>query len=294
MLSILIPTYNYDCFSLVKELKNQADTLEIIYEIIVQDDFSQHCIDENSKINSLHNCRFQINTENLGRTKNRTNLVKNAKFDLILFLDADVYPEKNTFLKDYLETYKKEKKIIFGGYKYTDAKPDASKILRYKYGKAREERPSEIRNIKPYSYVFSGNILVEKSVFLIANFNEDRNLYGMDIFFSYNLFKSKTPIIHIDNAIFHNGLENNDVFFYKNLESVDNRKRYLSEEKDISKVNSLLKYYLLIKKLKIEKIVYWLFLKFEKKLKKSILSENPNLLYMDLYRLGYICNENKN
>jgi hypothetical protein len=131
-------------------------------------------------------------------------LVKNAKFDLILFLDSDVYPEKNTFLKDYLETYTKEKTLIFGGYKYTGAKPDASKILRYKYGKEREEKLAEIRNIKPYSYVFSGNMLVEKSVFLNANFNENRNLYGMDIFFSYNLFKSKTPIIHIDNAIFHN------------------------------------------------------------------------------------------
>ncbi len=291
MLSILIPTYNYDCFSLVKELKQQADELELIYEIIVQDDFSQHCIDENSNINSLQNCSFQINVENLGRTKNRTNLAQNATFDLILFLDSDVFPEKNTFLKDYLETYKKEKTIVFGGYKYADIKPKSSKILRYKYGKEREEKPSEIRNKKPYSYVFSGNILVEKSVFLNANFNENRNLYGMDIFFSYNLFKYKIPIIHIDNAIFHYGLEDNEVFFNKNLESVDNRKRYLSDKKDISKINSLLKYYLLIKKMNIDKIIYWLFLKFEKKLKKSILSEHPNLLYMDLYRLGYICND---
>jgi glycosyltransferase involved in cell wall biosynthesis len=118
MLSILIPTYNYDCFSLIKELKKQADELEIMYEIIVQDDFSQRCVEENSKINSLQNCRFQINNENLGRTKNRTNLVYNAQFDLVLFLDSDVFPEKNTFLKDYLKTYKKVKGVIFGGYKY--------------------------------------------------------------------------------------------------------------------------------------------------------------------------------
>ena len=65
MLSVLIPTYNYNCFSLVLELKKQADGLNFDYEIIVQDDCSSLYIEENSKINSLQNCSFEINSENL-------------------------------------------------------------------------------------------------------------------------------------------------------------------------------------------------------------------------------------
>jgi len=289
MISILIPTYNYNCFALVEELNNQAKKIEIDYEIIVQDDNSQLYIEENSKINSLVNCSFKINSENLGRTINRQSLAQNSKFELLLFLDSDVFPEKKTFLKDYLDFYNNENVVCFGGYKYANIPLDASKLLRHKYGKEREEKPSKIRNKNPYSYVFSGNMLIEKSTFLNANFSDTINIYGMDIYFSYNLYINAIPVLHIDNAIYHNGLEDNVGFFNKCLESVESRKRYLADKKDISKINSLLRYYLWIKKLKFERIVYWLFLKFEKAMKTLILHKNPNITCLDLYRLGYIC-----
>ena len=38
MLSILIPTYNYDCTQLVADLQQQAEQIGINYEIIVADD----------------------------------------------------------------------------------------------------------------------------------------------------------------------------------------------------------------------------------------------------------------
>ena len=41
MLSILIPTYNYNVYPLVMELKSQADELDLSYEILVQDDASK-------------------------------------------------------------------------------------------------------------------------------------------------------------------------------------------------------------------------------------------------------------
>ncbi len=55
MLSILIPTYNYNTFSLVEELTNQAIATGISFEIIVLDDGStdQISLKENSKINIM-------------------------------------------------------------------------------------------------------------------------------------------------------------------------------------------------------------------------------------------------
>lgn len=290
MLSILIPTYNDHCYSLVKELKKQADELNIVYEIIVQDDASKLYLNENSDINNLPNCRFESNQQNVGRTKNRMILAEKASFDLILFLDADVLPEKATFLSEYIDYHQKNKNsVIFGGYKYHNEQPEKSKILRYKYGKSREEKPAAVRNNRPFSFVFSGNMLLSKPLFLKTNFTPNENLYGMDLFFSYHLYQIGAKISHIDNAIFHLGLEVNKVFFEKNLESVSNRKKYLADKKGISNINPLLKYYLIIKTLKLDPWVYWVFQKFETKLKKSILSDDPNLLSMDLYRLGYIC-----
>ena len=60
MLSILIPTYNFDCSVFVQALSNQAEALHVPYEIIVCDDGST---DETSKIgnrtiNACPNCRF--------------------------------------------------------------------------------------------------------------------------------------------------------------------------------------------------------------------------------------------
>ena len=40
MLSILIPTYNFDCSVFVQALSNQAEALHVPYEIIVCDDGS--------------------------------------------------------------------------------------------------------------------------------------------------------------------------------------------------------------------------------------------------------------
>ena len=53
MLSILIPTYNYDCYDLVKELHRQATELNIEFEIIVADDCSTINIANNKKINTF-------------------------------------------------------------------------------------------------------------------------------------------------------------------------------------------------------------------------------------------------
>ncbi|UOX32762.1 glycosyltransferase [Flavobacterium sediminilitoris] len=289
MLSILIPTYNYNTFPLVEELKKQADLLFINYEILVQDDGSHLFSIENSKINNLDNCSFDINKKNLGRTTNRNILAKKAKYDLLLFLDADVIPNKSNFISLYLEQAFAKEQVIFGGYIYSDKKPDSSIILRYKYGKEREEKKASIRNLKPYSNVLSGNMLINKQVFFECNFNSEENLYGMDIYFGYQLFIKKIPIIHIDNPIIHQGLEINIVFFKKALESVESRKTHLVNKNGIEEINPLLKHYKKIDNLKLTKIVSILFILFKKQLEKKIVNINPNLFYFDLYRLGYIC-----
>lgn len=289
MLSILIPTYNYNCFSLIEELKNQADHLKIDYEIIVQDDCSIEFIEENSKIDSLEHCSFQTNSSNFGRTRTRQILSEKAKFNWVLLLDSDVFPTSKKFLSNYISHINIYNSVVIGGVKYEDIEVPISKILRYKYGKEREEINLKKRNQKPYSYILSANILIQKSIFERFNYTENSNLYGLDIYFAYQLFLNKIPILHIENEVYHKGIEDNEVFFKKSLNAVDTRKKILEHEKTIGEVNSLLKHYLFLKKYNLVGIIRLLFRISEPFLKNLIFSKNPSLMSLDLYRLGYLC-----
>ena len=94
MISILIPTYNFDCSAFVHELATQADALGVAYEIIVCDDGSP---DEKSKvgnrvINNWPHCRFVELARNGGLARNRNHLGTLARYDYLLFLDSDLMP----------------------------------------------------------------------------------------------------------------------------------------------------------------------------------------------------------
>mgnify|MGYP006174793707 CR=1 FL=1 len=102
MLSILIPTYNYNVYPLVTELKNQADALDIDYEILVQDDASTSFLQENTEINLLQHCSYTLNHENLGRGNNINLLNNRAQFKYVLIMEADAFPEKKTYLQDLI------------------------------------------------------------------------------------------------------------------------------------------------------------------------------------------------
>lgn len=290
MLSILIPTYNYNVFPLVLELHEQCKRCEIEFEIIVLDDCSYEIYQtQNKAIISISNCFYEVNSKNLGRTKTRQILAEKAQFNWVLFLDSDVIPAKKAFIRNYIGCFKERQTVFFGGYKYENELSDLSKTLRYNYGKEREEQTFEIRKANPYQFVLSGNLLIQKETFLDLNFNEDEKFYGMDIFFAYQLYIQKIKVEQIDNPIIHLGLESNEVFFKKSLQSVESRRQLLADKPEIDKLNSLLGYYNTIRKYKLTSLVKFFFNLSEKYLKRAVLREKPNLFCFDLYRLGYIC-----
>jgi len=291
MLSILIPCYNYNITDLVFSLIKMFDEETIPYEIIVIDDGTknQELIACNKNINSLLNCQYIINEINQGRTNTRNELAKKSRFENLLFLDADVLPLHKTFITNYVSFLSKDYDVICGGCSYEKNQPPNEFILRWKYGKSREEKKATLRSQKPFSYIFSGNILIKKELFLASNFSENKNMYGMDNFLSYNLFTMNANILHIDNEILHLGLENNNVFLKKSLESVKNRHIYLLNKPNIEEINSLLKHYKTLKKIGLDKLFGKTFKFFKPSLEKNILGMNPNLFFFDLYRLGYLC-----
>lgn len=289
MLSILIPVYNYNVSTLIEALHKQCIESKIEFEIICQDDGSTQLFIENERINNLKNCSYFKNQSNTGRTTSRNILANKAKYSWLLFLDADVIPVNQNFISLYIPFLNNIYQVILGGYKYENTKQNHTSIFRYKYGKKCEEKSAIKRNLTPYKYIFSGNILIQKKTFLVNNYNFDGSFYGMDVYFAYQLFINKIQIRHIDNPIYHLGLETNDVFFKKALMAVKSRKKFLLNSKDIEKISPLIRYYKLLKKYHLIGITIFCFKITSPFLKRLILNKNPNLFCFNLYRLGYIC-----
>jgi glycosyltransferase involved in cell wall biosynthesis len=289
MISILIPTYNYNVYPLVTELHKQCLDCGIEFEILCLDDASDCYLTENQKINNLSNCQLFISDKNSGRTTSRNKLANKAFFKWVLFLDADVIPVDSNFIRTYISYINSKYQVVVGGYRYQDIQPKSEIKFRHKYGKKREEKTAIERNSDPYKYIFSGNLLIQKEAFLSTNYPHKDAHYGMDIYFSYQLFINKIKTLHIENPIYHLGLETNEIFFKKSLKAVESRKKFLIDCDQIEQTSPLIKHYKTIKKYRLLPIAFLFFEITKPVLKKRILNKNPSLFCFDIYRLGYLC-----
>jgi len=294
MLSILIPTYNYNVYPLVTELKSQADALGIAYEILVQDDGSSLYLEENRKINVLLNCSFFENKVNLGRSKVRNLLSTQAKFNWLLFLDSDTFPKNSDYILKYIQNISSKTGVIYGGIEYQNEEPEKNRILRWVYGKEREALSVFKRNKNKYLSFLTLNFLIDKNVFKSVKFNENiPNLRHEDTLFSYDLYKNNIPIEHIKNIVIHHGLDDNIVFLRKSKESIEGLLFLINNNLIDSNYIKLSKYGRILTNLQIAFLLAFFFKIFGAKIERNLLSENPNLFLFDFYRLCYFCSLNQ-
>ncbi len=104
-LSILIPVYNDEATSLVKSLHKQAQAVSgLCYEIIVFDDGSTNkkTIENNYSLTLLPNCRYICSEHHDCRAAMRNSLVRQAKYEWHLMIDARLILVNNDFLIRYL------------------------------------------------------------------------------------------------------------------------------------------------------------------------------------------------
>lgn len=292
MLSILIPVYNYNIFPLVKLLNEEAVNMRINYEILCVDDASDNkeIQLENTKVQSINNCSFEVLPDNVGRSKIRNILVQKAKFEKLIFLDTDVLPKRKGFIKTYLNSIGLND-ISFGGILYPEISDSLKKSLHYKYGKKREALSFKQRqNVNDNSFT-SANFAIKKKLFKNVKFNEIIKTYGYeDVIFSKDLVSKGYKIAQIDNPVVHYGiLKNNNDFILKEQESLETlHKLYHNKTTDTKNVK-LIQYYILLKRAGIINLYKNFFKLIKKNLLKNLRSDKPSLLLFDLYRLGYFC-----
>ena len=205
MLSILVPTYNYNVFPLVQKLWEQCREQKIEFEILCQDDGSQsvHNI-ENNEISQFENCYFFLNEENIGRGKNINSLYKKSQYEWLLILDCDVMPVSDQFIENYLQEIKEPQvEVCYGGITYKKNRPEKTHILRWTYGYKRESLSAENRQKKPYQSSLTSNLLISREVFKTNRFSAIITKYGYeDLVFFHDLKLQRHE--HGRSLAFHN------------------------------------------------------------------------------------------
>ncbi len=294
MLSILIPTYHYNVYPLAQEMARMADAADIRYEIICLDDGSGGFRTENEKINELPHASFSKLETNIGRSAIRNLLARKANYENLLFLDADVLPQSADFLQRYLPYLDGSDKIVYGGIRYQIEPPSIEQRLRWVYGNEREALDVETRQKHPYRSFLTLNFLTTKSVLATVPFNEAiPNLRHEDTFFSYELSKAGVPMVHIENPVWHHGLEDSLRFLQKSEEAIVALQSLVSSGLLPSSYARLSAVYTTLSRFGLRFLFATAFRLWRKTLRQHLLGTRPSMRLFDLYRLGYLCSIKK-
>ncbi len=292
MLSILIPTYNYNITRLVADLHQQAVDTYVDFEIIVMEDGSTLCVEENKQVNDFEFCRHIILDKNIGRSAVRNKLADEATQGHLLFLDCDAEVCSEHFVEKYV-AFCKEECVVIGGTTYDVNENDPRYSLRLAYGRQREAR-SAIERSKEHTYhnFATFNFLISTSLFQKVRFDESIRGYGHeDTLFGHQLHELGYRFIHIENPIIHKGLDDNETFLRKTEEGARNlfllykteHYPYLVDESKL--LNSFVRIY----KTGLTRLFATAFGMLKPYLHTKLCSPSPSLRLYDLYKLLFLC-----
>jgi glycosyltransferase involved in cell wall biosynthesis len=291
VISVLIPIYNYNCLPLVVELQKQFRVSGVPYEIICLDDASQeNYMTTNRKIDALEFCSYSALPENVGRSKIRNLLSERANYDYLLFIDCDSVIISDDYVSNYLKCLPSAA-VICGGRIYQKKKPLLRNLcLHWKYGSIVESKNAGIRSKSPYKSFMTNNFIIPKNIFRSLLFNEGLKGYGHeDTLLGIQLKKKQVPIVHIQNPLLHEGIEDAVTFINKTGQGVCNLKLLYKQKLVNDGDVTLIRFYSLVKRFGIEGMLLRYFKKNEKKIVLHLTSANPSLWLFSFYKLAKFC-----
>jgi len=290
MLSVLIPVYNYNLTKLVSDIHKQLVDLTIDFEIICIDDVSNKSIIEtNQEIINLTFTSYLLSDKNNGIAVTRQLLTDKAKYRWILLLDADVEIDNDNFILNYLNALSSGNDFIFGGFAYKKQRPHDNYLLRWKYGKHYEALSAEKRNKNPYKITIAANVLVKKVAYRSFNLNSIGKQYAMDYYFGALLSENHSKVLHIDNQVYHLGIEKSIDYLKKKERATETLLKLHQEKKIIVHSNDLLSTFVLFKKTGLNYVLVILFKILRPILRKNLIGSNPIIPLLQFYKIGYIC-----
>ena len=294
-ISLLVPVLDYDIIALVYSMKNAMGKVPEFYEILIGDDGSSAEYHEKYLSLETDNVKVITSEKNIGRAAIRNKLALEAKGDFLLFIDADVMVPgtAEAYILKWLP-FVNISRVICGGTLYHESAPgDPDKLLRWKYGKWREQKSAAERNKHPHSGFSTFNVLIEKSVFSKIRFNEELKQYGHeDTLLGYQLKKAGIGILHIDNGLIHEGLESNRDFLNKTKLGIENLSKLydkVTDNKSFSETVLILKIYNKLKYFGVTRILAAIFIRYRDRMEIRLDSSDISLLLFGFYKMSMFC-----
>lgn len=306
-LSILLPSYNNVCVSLVQALQRQADALwgkldkPFRYEIIVADDCSTDaaCIDANRVIGDMLHCRYLRMEQNVGRAQIRNVLISESSGDYVLLIDSDLFLCDDNYLYKYATS---TADVVYGGtriggegFAMVDNEANTEHLkgnLRYIYEKKAEPSHRAVfRQLRPNQEISVCNLYARRDIMEAHPFDSRFKAYGYeDVLFGKRLAESGIEVTHIDNPVLINEFEPNSVFVKKTEEAILTLCRFEQDLEGYSnlktKVTTLGRY--------IPLSLFRLWHRIMKnKEKRNLTGSKPSLLLFKLYKLGFFLENRK-
>lgn len=306
-LSILLPSYNNVCVSLVQVLQCQADALRgkldkpFRYEIIVADDGSTDaaCIDANRVIGDMLHCRYLRMEQNVGRAQIRNVLITESRGDYVLLIDSDLFLCDDNYLYKYATS---TADVVYGGTRIggeglamVDNEANTENLkgnLRYIYEKKAEPSHRAVfRQLRPNQEISVCNLYARRDIMEAHPFDSRFKAYGYeDVLFGKRLAESGIEVTHIDNPVLINEFEPNSVFVKKTEEAILTLCRFEQDLEGYSnlktKVSTLGRY--------IPLSLFRLWHRIMKnKEKRNLTGSKPSLLLFKLYKLGFFLENRK-
>lgn len=292
LLSVLIPTFDHKCYTLVAELQRQLEAAGYGYEIIVADDGGrdQVCAIANLRINELPQCRFIRRRENVGRAAIKNFLAREARGEWLLFIDSDAEVTDPHYIRRLLDAISDAggTQVIIGGLRHADTMPSPEVSLRYLYEKeADRHRTARERSIQPYRHMTPFNLCVRHSVMQTITFDEQCREYGYeDALFGVTLQQNGIGVTHIDNPLLHTGLENNAVYLAK-AETALRTLHCLGDR--MMRHSHVGQAAITLQRWHVKGLAALLFRVFRPIMRRNLLGKKPSLTVFSLYKLGYLC-----
>lgn len=237
----------------------------------------------------LPNCRYICSEHHDCRAAMRNSLVRQAKYEWHLMIDARLILVNNDFLIRYLSCGVRVGEVACGGVCVDGGSLTVQlyrENLRFRYEKHEESKHSYIvRKSEPYKSFRTTNFFYHKSVLEQVPYNEQVKGYGYeDVLLGKALSEKKIKVTHIDNPVAYTEFEENLVYLRKIEEALRTLHAFEGELNDYSPLlyarNILRKFHLL-----------GAFRKFHALCKgwelMNLCSNMPSLFIFKLYKLGY-------
>lgn len=284
MLSICIPIYETDVRPIVSALHVLATKLKVPWEIVCADDFSSPAVQQqNSEITKLSRVHLHYQHKNVGRSIIRNVLAQRAKYPVLIFLDNDMDLVDDQFLERYISVM--DHPVVYGGTRYKNS-PPVNKTLNFhwKYGKRKEEKSVADRLRAPWVSFKTNNFMVHRSILEHHPFDPNFKYYGYeDLQWIFELKAQGIPLLHIDNPLYHLGLEPPEKFLVK-IEYAMQNLAYLVKHPNNLPIR-VTKTYTVMTQWKLNKMVRWVGRIFIPTLKHKLQGGKAPLWTLDVYKL---------